>query len=58
MPKLFSGLVSSHRARLKTGSGRWMGHLVWLSVSLWMVRDVHALRKNRWGKPLETEILP
>lgn len=29
------------------GSGRWMGHLVWLSVVLWLLREVRQLGRSR-----------
>lgn len=29
------------------GSGRWMGHLVWLSVGLWLAREVRELARSR-----------
>ncbi|HEV8611731.1 MAG TPA: hypothetical protein VGS98_16875 [Thermoanaerobaculia bacterium] len=29
------------------GSGRWMGHLVWLSVAFWLLREVRPLAGRR-----------
>ena len=29
------------------GSGRWMGHLVWLSVALWLLREQRELVRSR-----------
>jgi hypothetical protein len=29
------------------GSGRWMGHLVWLSVGFWLLREVGRLARSR-----------
>jgi len=37
------------------GSGRWMGHLVWLSFLFWLVREVLPARKEPAGGRLPAQ---
>ncbi|MBC8647013.1 MAG: hypothetical protein H7X85_07605 [Thermoanaerobaculia bacterium] len=40
------------------GSGRYMGHLVWLSVGFWLLREARALSRATLREPAEAQPAP